>query len=60
MIKREQLGIFYRGFIPMINSQIFVYLGVEWSRKFIFEYKYEAMEYWWPLLYLTGCVFAWP
>jgi hypothetical protein len=58
MIKQERFYIFYKGFFPFINSQIFLYTSVEWSHKLCFEYKIKEMEILWPLLYMTGCILA--
>ena len=60
MVKVDRFAIFYRGLIPAFNAQVYLYVSLEWAQKLVFEYEIENMEYLWPALYFTGCLFAHP
>ena len=60
MVKCDRFAIFYRGLIPAFNAQVYLYVSLEWAQKLVFDYKIENMEYLWPILYMTGCLFAHP
>ena len=60
MIKNDGAAIFYRGLLPILNCQIFLYLSIEWSRKLVFEEDCPFSEYIWPFLVGSGIFFAHP
>ena len=60
MIQKDKLSIFYRGLIPMMNGQIFLYITTEWARKLVFEYQLKFMDYCWPVLVGLGWLLAHP
>ena len=60
MVKNDGMAMFYRGLIPTLNAQIFVFIAIETSRKLAFEFKMKGTEYFWPLLVSVGLLYAHP
>ena len=60
MVLKDRFSMFYRGLIPTLNGQIFLYITITWATKLVFEYKFEFMNYLWPLLVFTGYLLAHP
>jgi len=60
MVSKDGVGIFYKGLIPVLHGQLYIYMSVEWSRILVFELQNSFFEFAWPLLILTGWLLGHP
>ena len=60
MVVKDRFQMFYRGLVPTLNGQIFLYITITWATKLVFEYRFEFMNYMWPLLVFVGYLLAHP
>ena len=60
MVSKDGIRMLYKGLIPTLNAQIFLYVSVELARRAVVEKNNDLAKYLWPFLFFKGCLFAHP